>query len=47
MEIETPLIKVKPVKSQENRQEIKKFLEGIKEKEDELKDYMTSEDDPI
>ena len=44
MEIETPLIKVKPVYQNQTKQEIKHFLEGIQEK-DELQAYMTSEDE--
>ncbi len=47
MEIETPLIKVKPVQPpKESKQEIKHFLDSIKEKsENDLKAYMTSDDD--
>ncbi len=48
MDIETPLIKHKPVKPEETRKEIKNFLEGIKEKEDEdLRAYMSSDNEPI
>ena len=46
MDIETPLIKVKPTQKNQSRAQIKNFLDNIHEEPD-LKAYMTSDDDPI